>query len=56
MLKNSDATFEDIKAAIMGIDTMTFTSAAEALFNPFKGGERPNPRQLSERIKGWRRK
>ena len=43
VLENRDATFEDIKAAITGMDAMTFASTAEALFNPFKGGERPNP-------------
>ena len=40
----------------MGMDAMTIASMAEALFNPFKGGERPNPRQLSDRIKGWSKK
>ena len=56
VLENEDSTFEDIKAALTGVDAMSFASTAEALFKPVKGGEKPVPRQLADRLKSWVKK
>ena len=56
VLENADSIFEDIKVALMGVDAMSFASTAEAIFNPFKGGEKPSLRVLSEKVKGWVKK
>ena len=35
---------------------MSFASTAEAIFNPFKVGEKLKPRLLAERLNGWVKK
>ena len=56
VLENVDSTFEDIKAAMTGVSAMTFTSTAEAMFNPLSGGEKPKPRLLADKLKRWIKK
>ena len=56
--ENDDSTFEDIKAALTGVDANSFASKAEAIFNPFKGGggERGRETQLADKLKSWIKK
>ena len=56
VLEREDCTFEEIKAALTGVDSMSFASTAEAFFNLFEGGVKLRQKLLAERLKGWIKK
>jgi len=51
VLEDDDSTLKDINAAMTGVEAMSFASTAQAIFNPFQGGEKPKLRQLADKLK-----